>query len=118
MTTLNRQLRRLRAGSLPPLCPPRKHRYQRLAATVKGAETAVRVTCVRCRRTIQQVFEDSPADLAMYREWLTAELAAARLQHVAACPRRFGVDAAPSDGCAGCAREAQLAAEDREVGAP
>lgn len=102
----------------PPLCRPGAHSFQRLAATVGGAETAVRVVCTACRRTIQQVMEESPADLAMYREWLAAELAAARAQHVRACPRRFELAAAPSDGCAGCTREAQLAAEDREVGQP
>lgn len=54
----------------------------------------------------------------MYREWLMQELVAAGAMHLEACPRRFDVAAGPSNGCPGCVREAQIVAEDREIGRP
>lgn len=108
---MNRAARRAAARTLtkgapvPPLCAPGSHAFARISGTVEGVEQVVRVVCRRCRRTFGQVMEQSPADLAIYRQWLEAELAQARGQHLEACPRRFAPDYPASDGCPGCARQ-------------
>lgn len=59
-------------AKLPPLCPSGQHAFGRVAGTYKGVEVAVRVMCSRCRRLIEQVFDEQPEELARYRAWLLA----------------------------------------------
>lgn len=62
--------RRNGTGKLPPRCPPGEHAFAKLVGTVAGAAAATRVICSKCRRTFQQVMEESPEDLELYRTWL------------------------------------------------
>lgn len=96
---------RRKPGPPAPLCPPGKHAFGKLTGTVAGEQAAVAVVCNRCRRTFGQVMNESPADLALFREWLRTELVTAAGEHVEACPRRFSPDYLASDGCPGCLRQ-------------
>lgn len=91
---------------LPKRCPPGMHAFGKIAAIVGGRETTARVVCRTCRRTFQQVMGESPEDLAMYRAFVAAEIRS--IVHDRACPRGFDKAALPVSGCAGCAREAAL----------
>lgn len=61
------------ARKAPPLCPPRTHAFGELVATVEGEKTASRIVCRKCRRTFEQVMEESPDDLAYYVQWLRSK---------------------------------------------
>lgn len=122
---MNRHDRRLlarrhsRNGRGPvPLCAPGTHAYGELVATVKGEAAATRIVCQNCRRTFEQVMEESPRDLEIYRDWLTTERAAASTMHTEACPRRRDSSALFVERCPGCAREQQLGVSDKEAGHP
>lgn len=100
--SVNRAQRRALPRKPPKLCATGTHAYQ--AWTVAG-ETK-RVVCTGCGRTFEQVMEESPADLAIYRRWLAEELGKAVHNHEPDPKGPF------IEGCTGCDREqALLAAE-------
>lgn len=73
---MNRAARRqaARAEASPsPLCPAGRHAFRRYSATLGGAEVSVRIVCTGCRRSIEQVMEQQPEELAAYRAWLEAQ---------------------------------------------
>lgn len=105
---MNRRERRLavrRNGSHPgppPLCLPGTHAFGKITTTVAGEATATYVICKTCRRTFQQVMEQSPGDLRLYRSFLEAERATIKHTHDP------DPDGLPVDDCPGCARAAAL----------
>lgn len=85
-----------------PLCKPGTHQLSEIVGTVDDKPVATMVACVVCLRTFQQIMEQSPDDLAMYRGFLEAE--AAKVEHT----HEPDPDGLPVEGCAGCARVAEL----------
>lgn len=72
---MNRAQRRQAAregAAVPPRCPTGTHAFGRVSGTNEGREVAVRVVCSTCRRTIEQVLDEDPAELARYQAWLEA----------------------------------------------
>lgn len=106
---MNRKARRAaerRRGGLPPLCVPGTHRFGEVRATVGDKVTERAIICSACRRTIQQVFEQSPRDLAIYRKWLEQQLD--EVEHTHELYPALGEHKPEVDGCPGCIRRAQL----------
>lgn len=89
---------------IPALCEPGHHGYNRF----DGPEGSI-VYCVKCGRTIQDVFRESPKDRELYVAWLEHERRQAELTHSHVEPDPDGL---PVDGCPGCARLAALAHSD------